>query len=108
MTSHYGFQITEDDSYHEGDMVIGGTSNPGAPKVIVGWQAPNRGVLITQFGFASGPFLRIVLPCGNVREYLTKKDVPARSIQCNCGEIDPEHWFIRYTEVSQRPTTEVQ
>ena len=67
-------------------------------QVVVGFQAPNRETLLKATLHFSGPFLRIVLPCGNIREYLTKEHVPARSIQCKCGEITPEHWFIRYEE----------
>ena len=43
-------------------------------------------------------FLRIVLPCGNVREWLNKENIPAESLQCTCGEVEYEHWFIVYTE----------
>ena len=72
-------------------------------KMSIGWQAIDRpALLIYADGFISGignrtvPFLRIVLPCGNVREYISREDVPMRSIRCNCGEVDYEHWFILY------------
>ncbi len=80
-------------------------SAPGKPqKVAIGWQSPDRQTLITfADGFVSGlgrqrdaPYLRIVLPCGNVREYIHREDVPVRSIQCGCGDLDYDHWFIRY------------
>ncbi len=76
---------------------------PKVEKVAVGWQATDRQSLLTYAdGFMSGlghrdaPYLRIVLPCGNVREYSSREDVPVRSIQCGCGEVDYDHWFIRY------------
>lgn len=47
----------------------------------------------------AGPFLRVVLPCGNVREW-TEKDVPAKSIQCHCEDLPHvrAHYFIKYKE----------
>ena len=51
----------------------------------------------TPLAHYDGPFLRIALPCGNIREYPREEDVPTQSLQCNCGEVDYEHWFIVYT-----------
>ena len=65
--------------------------------MIVGLAAPDRETVQNIEIWNHNPFLRIVLPCGNVREYLTKEEVPLRSIRCNCGEIEEEHWFITYT-----------
>ncbi len=71
--------------------------------IAVGWQSTDRETLLVYCdGFINGighrdaPYLRIVLPCGNVREYSSRDDVPVRSIQCGCGEVDYDHWFIRY------------
>ncbi len=69
--------------------------SPGI-KVAIGWQAPDRATLIAGTFSLQAPFLRIVLPCGNVREYICQEDIPGRSIPCNCGEVDYDHWFIRY------------
>lgn len=73
-------------------------------KKVYGVQAKSRDALVTwSDGFSLGamrnlspPFLRIVLPCGNVREYLNREDVPKRSIPCRCGEIPEDHWFVLY------------
>ena len=82
-------------------MVVSPTDQ--AVKIAVGWQCIDRETLITYCdGFINGlghqdaPYLRIVLPCGNVREYSSRTDIPVRSIQCGCGEVDYDHWFIRY------------
>jgi hypothetical protein len=77
-------------------------------KVIIGWQAPDRKTLQVGTLSIKRPFLRVVLPCGNLREYLTKEDIPERSLQCNCGEVDYEHWFIRYTEKEENNGTETE
>jgi hypothetical protein len=78
-------------------------------KRVYGVQAPNRTTLVTWAdGFTMGagralspPFLRVVLPCGNVREYLNREDVPKRSVHCRCGEIAGGHWFVFYEEEAQ-------
>lgn len=75
-------------------------------EAIYGIAAPNREELMTYArAFIGGlrptdnpPFLRIVLPCGNSREWLTESDVPARSIECRCRDLDYQHFFIKYTE----------
>ena len=66
-------------------------------QLFIGLQAANRDDILSIYD-PMVPYLRIVLPCGNVREYLNKKDVPVRSIRCDCTEVDYEHWFIVYTE----------
>ena len=73
----------------------------------IGCQAPDRQTLLDyadgfiSAGHHNAPFLRIVLSCGNVREYHNRDDVPVRSIRCNCGEVDYEHWFIQYTKENE-------
>lgn len=62
--------------------------------------APNRDVLLAakvNWGGYSGPFLRIALPCGHVREWTRPEDVPDHDVECKCGELDYPHFFIRYT-----------
>ena len=69
------------------------------PQLYEGIRAVNREALIDftrPYYGPAGSFLRIALPCGNVREYPREEDVPTESLQCNCGEVDYEHWFIRY------------
>lgn len=77
---------------------------------IAGVQTPDRQTLITyihDFVSALGcensdaPRLRIVLPCGKIREYATQEEIPVRSTQCNCGEVDYEHWFVRYEKEAE-------
>lgn len=48
------------------------------------------------------PWLRIVLDCGNVREYSTSAQCPPRSVQCPCSDFPwpghAEHYFIKYSQ----------
>lgn len=46
-------------------------------------------------GPTTAPYLRIVLVCGNVREW-ARENVPDRDIECHCGDLDYAHWFIKY------------
>lgn len=45
-------------------------------------------------------FLKINMPCGNIREWLTEDAVPDVSIKCPCNDLPniKEHWFIRYSK----------
>ncbi len=78
----------------------------------VGFMVTDRAALIRSIEAIDGPrlhmsrektpFLRIVLPCGNVREWLAAKDIPAKSIQCHCPDLPhiKEHRFIKYEGVA--------
>lgn len=41
-------------------------------------------------------FLYIKGPCGEVRRYSTREDVPEESVECCCGKVPYQHFFIRY------------
>ena len=73
------------------------------PQLYEGVRARNREDLYLWYSPYYTYFLRIVLPCGNVREWLNREDVPTSSLQCHCKEVDYEHWFIRYVGEDNEP-----
>ena len=66
------------------------------------YYAPDRETLITALKLpGAGPsHLHINLACGHVREWAWE-DVPETSVQCRCGELDYEHWFIQYGKAEE-------
>lgn len=78
---------------------------------VVGVQAPNREALLESVdGFLAhferdrvpgAPYLTVRMDglCSEVREYPTRGDVPAETVQCNCG-AEPQHYFILYKEIA--------
>lgn len=74
------------------------------PTLLAAIRATNREVLlesidgmIAQFGRRSDTYLLIRMeePCGSMREYASRDDVPAETVPCDCG-MAPEHYFILY------------
>ena len=71
-------------------------------KRIIGVLATDRAVLLEYVDAMlpddwSGSYYLCVdlADCGNKRTYLTREDISAESVPCECG-ADYEHWFIKY------------
>ncbi len=59
----------------------------------------NRTILWKHYDFLPKvPYLRTVVPCGRVREWVRREFIPKASVECKCGELDYRHWFILYTD----------
>lgn len=69
--------------------------------------APNRAELLSAMAWPPAyddggadqqlpPFIRVVLPCGSIREWWRPEQVPDFSVECHCGNLPYEHFFIKY------------
>lgn len=47
-------------------------------------------------------YLSVSMPCGNVVNYRTAKDIPEVDVPCPCG--DKSHWIIRYRDLRKEDT----
>jgi len=44
------------------------------------------------------PILKVMLPCGNVRQWAIKDWIPYDSVECYCGSAGGRHFFVLYTD----------
>ena len=47
------------------------------------------------------PLLRVLMPCGNFKEYQTENNIPVTSDSCSCKH--PKHCYIQYTDAEGNP-----
>lgn len=68
--------------------------------LVAALMATNRQTLIEWAeGFirANGePLIKVVAACGSIREWSTKSFVPHKSVECRCGDLDYQHYFLKY------------